>query len=103
MRSKGRKDMGNGRRGYLQWDDVPDDEAVVYGDGEEARVRGEAAWARLLVRLRELHPFSLSPEADLWVPGNHLSLAGGLVLRRGGISIFEDSCLGFEFLVRAEM
>ena len=56
MRSAGRKEICKGRRGHLQGDDVPDDEAVVYGDGEEARVGGEAAWARLLVRLRELHP-----------------------------------------------
>ena len=39
---------------YLEGDDVVDQEAVVYGDGEEGDVGGEAARARMLVRLREL-------------------------------------------------
>ena len=69
----GGKEIRKGWRGHLQGDDVPDDEAVVYGDGEEARVGEEAAWARLLVRLRELHPLlplTRLPEADLRVTGN---------------------------------
>jgi hypothetical protein len=40
------------RPGYLEGDDISDNEAVVDGDGEEARIGGEADRARLLVRLR---------------------------------------------------
>jgi len=102
----GGKEIRKGWRGHLQGDDVPDDEAVVYGDGEEARVGGEAAWARLLVRLRELHP--LLPLTRGRPPGDGerkwvLSLAGGLSLRRGGVWTLEGSHWGFEFLVGVEM